>query len=86
VIALGTDGIWETLDPAGNEFGRARFEALLKQHAALPAAEICGRIIAALAAFRGSTRVHDDVTLVIIKRDGGPPARAAVPGPAGSEG
>ena len=31
VIALGTDGIWETLDPAGNQFGHARFEALLRE-------------------------------------------------------
>jgi len=75
VIALGTDGIWETLDPAGNEFGRARFEALLKRHATLPAAEICARILAAVTAFRGSTRVRDDVTLAIIKRAGAMPGR-----------
>jgi sigma-B regulation protein RsbU (phosphoserine phosphatase) len=67
LAALGTDGIWETENSRGEQFGRERWERLVRAYAACPAAEICRRIIADVDAFRGDTQPADDVTLVIVK-------------------
>jgi sigma-B regulation protein RsbU (phosphoserine phosphatase) len=67
LIALGTDGIWETENAAGEAFGRGRWERLVRENHALPAADICGAILGDVAAFRGGGNAVDDVTLVIIK-------------------
>jgi sigma-B regulation protein RsbU (phosphoserine phosphatase) len=67
LIALGTDGIWEAEDAGGAQFGRERWEQLVRANAQLSAAELCRTILAAVAAFRGSSLALDDVTLVIIK-------------------
>jgi sigma-B regulation protein RsbU (phosphoserine phosphatase) len=66
VIAIGTDGIWETEDAAGTPFGRSRFRELVRTSAALSAAEICRIIMAEVAAYRGDVPPADDVTLVVI--------------------
>jgi sigma-B regulation protein RsbU (phosphoserine phosphatase) len=67
LVALGTDGIWETENPDGVAFGRGRWERLVRERAGLPAAEVCRTILADVAAFRGPSPPLDDVTLVVIK-------------------
>jgi sigma-B regulation protein RsbU (phosphoserine phosphatase) len=67
VLALGTDGIWETEDAGGVQFGHERFCALVRTHAALPAADLCRTIMDEVARYRAAPAPVDDVTLVIIK-------------------
>ena len=67
IIAIGTDGIWETFNPQGEMFGRERFRQLLQAHAQLPAAELLNTVFAEVEAFREGRKSEDDLTLVIIK-------------------
>jgi len=70
VIAIGTDGIWETRDSQGEFFGTDRFHEIIRTHADRPAPEICEAVIEALADFRKDAPQTDDVTLVVIKLTG----------------
>ena len=67
IIAIGTDGIWETINRDGEMFGRERFRQLLHTHAHLPAADLLNTIFAEVEAFRAGRKSEDDLTLVIIK-------------------
>jgi phosphoserine phosphatase RsbU/P len=67
IIALGTDGIWETKSPEGKAFGKETFMAVLAENAHLPAIDICNAVVAQLHVFAGGKALGDDVTLVIIK-------------------
>jgi sigma-B regulation protein RsbU (phosphoserine phosphatase) len=67
VVAIGTDGIWEAVDPAGAMYGKERFKAVIRAGAALSAAGICRAVSEDLAAFRGTQPQEDDVTLVVVK-------------------
>jgi sigma-B regulation protein RsbU (phosphoserine phosphatase) len=67
VIAIGTDGIWESYDNGGEMFGRERFKDTLRQHARRPAGEILRAVFERLAEFSRGRRPEDDITLVIIK-------------------
>lgn len=67
ILALGTDGIWETRDPAGQMFGKKRLRASIRAAAAASADEILDAARDEVAAFRGPAQAHDDATLVIIK-------------------
>ncbi len=70
VIAIGTDGIWETRDSQGEFFGTDRFHDVIRTHADRPASEICEAVIDALADFRKGAPQTDDVTLVVAKVTG----------------
>lgn len=67
VIVIGSDGVWETLSPNGDRFGKDRLKQIMAAHAARSAEEIKNALIAALKDFRGSAPVRDDVTFVILK-------------------
>jgi serine phosphatase RsbU (regulator of sigma subunit) len=67
IIFLGTDGIWETFDMAGNPFGKEPLKDIIRHKAAASAAEIMNKILTALARFRQGEEPEDDVTLVVIK-------------------
>ena len=66
-IVIGTDGIWETRNEAGEIFGKAALRDIIRSHAAAPAVEIQAAVSRALDAFRGRRVSEDDVTMVIIK-------------------
>ena len=68
VVAIGTDGIWESRGPDGDLFGKDRLRDILKAHADASARDVFDAVIAAVSAFRGSEPQEDDVTLVVIKR------------------
>ncbi len=70
IIALGTDGIWETRDPAGHFFGKKRFREVLRQNASRSADEILAAVFDALHRFSRGIPAEDDITLVIVKIDG----------------
>ncbi len=67
VVVIGTDGISETRNPAGEMFGGRRLKEVVRANAALPAAGIQAAVIETLDAFRGDAPQEDDVTLVVVK-------------------
>ncbi|MBN1489853.1 MAG: SpoIIE family protein phosphatase [Phycisphaerae bacterium] len=67
VIAIGTDGIWESQNPEGRMFGKDALRDIIRRHADRPAAEISHAVTDAIAAFRGTHPQEDDITLVVIK-------------------
>ena len=67
LLVLGTDGVWETRNKAGELFGKDRFKEVLRAHAAGHPQEALESVIQALNEFRGGTDLEDDVTLVLIK-------------------
>ena len=67
IILIGTDGIWETQNPAGELFDKDRLREIVRETAHLGAAEIINAIITRLDAFRGRKNPADDVTLVVLK-------------------
>lgn len=70
ILALISDGVYEYHDAEGEQFGVARVEALLAQHRALPAADIAAAILGAVAAFARGAPQEDDITIVLVKREG----------------
>jgi sigma-B regulation protein RsbU (phosphoserine phosphatase) len=68
VLVLGTDGIWEARNEAGEMYGKARFREVVRGVSGLSAAGIVAAVLGDLEAFRGARRQEDDVTLVVVKR------------------
>lgn len=67
VLAIGTDGIWEARNPEGTMYGKERFQAVLRGHAAAPAAAIVAAVREDVARFQAGVPQDDDITLVVIK-------------------
>ena len=67
VIAIGTDGIWETVNHENEMFGKHRFEAIMRNHHQKPAKDIVKVVTDELRRFRGKKKQMDDATLVVIK-------------------
>jgi sigma-B regulation protein RsbU (phosphoserine phosphatase) len=67
VILIGTDGIWEMFNEAGEMFGRERLKKIIRTNHSATAKEIITIITDALEDFRGSKPSEDDVTMVVIK-------------------
>ncbi len=67
VVLIGTDGIWEATNAAGEQFGKDRLRQVMAANAERTAAEIHSAVVEAVAAFRGTEPQKDDVTLVVIK-------------------
>ena len=67
VIFIGSDGVWETFSPTGEQFGKARLKQFISENAECNADELKQRLISALIAFRGDADVKDDLTFVLIK-------------------
>ena len=67
LVLVGTDGIWETLGPSGELFGKARLEAVVRAWRHRSAAEICTAVLQAVNDFRAGARQEDDVSVVAVK-------------------
>lgn len=67
ILLLHTDGIAESLSPAGEEFSCERLKALLAESAGLDARAIAGKIFSVIDAFTHSAAPGDDRTVVVIK-------------------
>src|SRR5688500_8271893 len=70
VLVAYSDGVTETQNPKGEEFGTARLEEVIAQNLDRSAAGIRDKIEAALSAFAQGTPAVDDITLLIVKRTG----------------
>lgn len=67
VFVFCSDGISETFNAAGEEFGSPRVMAVAKANRDKPAKEIVAAIFGAMQAFRGDAPQSDDQTVVIVK-------------------
>ena len=67
VVLIGTDGIWEARNPAGEMFGTRRLRQVLATWADKPAAAIHGAVMEKVQIFCGTCTPEDDMTLMIVK-------------------
>lgn len=67
LLAIGTDGIWETHNAAGEQFGEERFKQLLVENASAEADAIYSVVTSAVQEFLAAEPQDDDITLVIVK-------------------
>ncbi len=67
ILLIGTDGIWETRNTAGEMFGAERVIDLLIQHADASADSIASQLLTELDIFRGEHSRDDDITLMVVK-------------------
>lgn len=67
IVVLYTDGVTETRNDAGADFGRGRLEQAVITHRCGDAETVIEELFAALERFAGATPRDDDVTLVVMK-------------------
>jgi serine phosphatase RsbU (regulator of sigma subunit) len=70
-LVFYSDGLVEATDAHDEAFGFERFEAILRAHAASPAAELRDALLAAVAAHSGNRSAEDDRTLLILTLESG---------------
>lgn len=68
VLVIYSDGVTESLDEEGEEFGETRLIEIVQKNRGRTAAGLRDRIDEALAKFVGKAKTVDDLTLVIVKR------------------
>lgn len=71
VLLVYSDGVTEAMSDARTEYGEDRLADTLADARASTAENILARITDDIAAHVGATPQHDDMTLLVIKRDGG---------------
>ena len=67
VIAIGTDGVWESRSRQGEMFGKDRLRGLIRGNASRGADAILDAVYHELADFTRGAPPDDDVTLVVLK-------------------
>ncbi|MEK7775405.1 MAG: GAF domain-containing SpoIIE family protein phosphatase [Candidatus Zixiibacteriota bacterium] len=70
IIVLYTDGVTEVFDEKGKEFGLDNLIALVRQHQKESAPDIQRAILDTTRTFASQEHVFDDLTMVVIKRNG----------------
>lgn len=77
-LLLGcSDGVLECRNGSDDEFGAERFVAKAREHSGEPAQAILFSVLGALQDFAADAPPHDDVSLLIIRRDRGALPQAA---------
>jgi sigma-B regulation protein RsbU (phosphoserine phosphatase) len=67
IFVFCSDGISETFNAAGEEFGSPRVMETALEHRHAPAKEIVAAVFGAMQAFRGDAPQMDDQTVVVVK-------------------
>lgn len=67
VVLIGTDGIWETRNPDGEQFGKDRLRSVIAKHHHHSAEKILEAVVDAVNRFRGDAAITDDLTLIVMK-------------------
>jgi sigma-B regulation protein RsbU (phosphoserine phosphatase) len=70
VIMIGTDGIWEMHNQAGEMFGKEALMEIIRNNHTASARQLVDTITETLERFREDKPQEDDITLVVIKVDG----------------
>ncbi len=68
VLFLYTDGLSETRNAAGEEYGEQRLSALLEKIGCLSTKEIIKRVLEEVTAFRAAEQKTDDLTIMAVRR------------------
>lgn len=66
-LLLYTDGITESANAQGEEYGSARLSELLRNHGSKDAQEIIDQVLDSVNRFSQGTGQHDDLTLIAVK-------------------
>ena len=69
MIVIGTDGIWEMHNNAGEMFGKEALMEIIRCNHTASARQIVDTITERLERFREDKAQEDDVTMVVIKVD-----------------
>ena len=69
LVVLYTDGITEAANPAGDEFGLDRLQAVVRKYAQEPLVALGGWIETAVEVFADGTPYGDDRTIVMLRRE-----------------
>ncbi len=67
LILIGSDGVWEVENGAGEQFGKDRLKKIIRENSHLDPAGLVQVIIAVIDEFKGEHPQHDDITLALIK-------------------
>ena len=67
LVLVGTDGIWETRDPGGTEYGKDRLCEIIRENRDAPVDQISDAINAALRQYRADADQDDDITFVLAR-------------------
>ena len=67
ILALYTDGVTESFNAVGDEFGEGRLVEALRRHRALPPSALLGAIVDEVRQFSPHEQ-HDDITLILAAR------------------
>ena len=67
-LVVYSDGVTETWDPDGEEFGEERLRALAVENRTLAAEELQSAILREIERFEAGARATDDRTIVVLKR------------------
>lgn len=67
IVVTATDGVWETVAPDGEFYGKDRLRDLIRKHRDRTAGEIMEAVIEDTNRFRGDDRAADDLTMVLFK-------------------
>jgi sigma-B regulation protein RsbU (phosphoserine phosphatase) len=70
VLVLLTDGLVERTGPSGEFFGEERLKTLVQENYETPAGDLADRILEATLAHGGGQPWDDDVTLMVVRRQG----------------
>lgn len=68
LIAIYTDGVTESSNSSGEEFGQQRLITALRRHSSLPAQKAVAAVIEEVLEF-GEQRQFDDLTLIVARRE-----------------
>jgi sigma-B regulation protein RsbU (phosphoserine phosphatase) len=68
-LVVYSDGATEAMNAAGDFFGDERFRALLPAVSQQPVAQAGAKIVSAVDGFVGVARPHDDISLVLLRRE-----------------
>ena len=66
-LLLYTDGVLEAPNASGQQFGKDRLHAVLREVASASLSEVKGAVLQAIRAHTGGTLAHDDVTLLAVE-------------------
>ena len=70
VLVVYSDGITEAMDSMEQEYGEKRLQRVVQENHQNSAAELIEKIVASVREFAGATEQSDDMTIMVVKRNG----------------
>ncbi len=67
LLVIGTDGIWEALDPENRFFGKERFKDIIRRYSGCTARQMLDYVLDSVQRFCRGRPFADDATLVVIQ-------------------